>query len=85
MAMKMKLMRLLQEFRGHAEITNRRPAPRQNTLYLMQLRQRSAEIHSQKRRLAVTTDSNESANNPLPIKIHHIEPDEFAIPMIVLG
>jgi len=51
----------------------------------MQLRERSAEIHSPRRRLAVTTDSNESANNPLPIKIHHIQTDEFAIPMVVLG
>jgi hypothetical protein len=83
MAMKIKLMRLLQEIRGHAQVTNRRPAPRQNTLYLIQLRERSAEIHSPKRRLAVTTDSNESANHPLPIKIHHIQSDEFALPMVL--
>ena len=83
MAMKIKLMRLLQEVRGHAQITNRRPAPRPHTLYLMQLRERAAEIHSPKRRLAVTTDSNESAIHPLPIKIHHVQADEFAIPMVL--
>ena len=83
MATKIKLMRLLQEVRGHAQITNRRPAPRQTALYLMQLRGRASEIHSPKRRLAVTTDSNESANHPLPIKIHHIQADEFVIPMIL--
>ena len=83
MATKMKLMRLLQEVRGHAQITNRRPAPRQTTLYLMQLRGRAAESQCPKRRLAVTTDSNESENNPLPIKIHHIISDGFAIPMVL--
>ena len=81
MATKIKLMRLLQEVHGHAQITNRRPAPRQTTLYLMQLRERSAEVHSPKRRLAVTTDSNENANTPLPIKIHHVQTDEFAVPI----
>jgi len=84
MATKIKLMRLLQEVRGHAQITNRRPAPRQTTLYLMQLRGRAAAPHSPKRRLAVTTDSNESANSPLPIKIHHVQADECAI-LMVLG
>ena len=84
MATKIKLMRLLQEIRGHAEITNRRPAPRQTTLYLMQLRGRAAESLSPKRRLAVTTDCDESANSPLPIKIHHVLADESAI-LMVLG
>ena len=83
MATKIRLMRLLQEVRGHAQITNRRHAPRQHTLYLMQLREYSTEFHSPKRRLAVTTDSNESENNPLPIKIHHIIADGFAIPMVL--
>jgi len=49
----------------------------------MQLREYSTEFHSPKRRLAVTTDSNESANNPLPIKIHHIIAEGFAIPMVL--
>ena len=83
MATKIRLMRLLQEVRGHAQITNRRHAPRQHTLYLMQLREYSTEFHSPKRRLAVTADSNESENNPLPIKIHHIIADESAIPMVL--
>jgi hypothetical protein len=83
MATKIKLMRLLQEVRGHAQIMNRRPSPRQPTLYLMHLREHSAEVHSPKRRLAVTADSNENANVPLPIKIHHIKGDAFALPMIV--
>ena len=76
MAMKIKLMRLLQEVRGHAVITNRRPAPRPPTLYLMQMRERAAQVQSPKRRLAVMTDIKDSVSTPLPIT--HIQVDESA-------
>ena len=82
MATKIKLMRMLQEIRGHAQITNRRPAPRPPALYLMQLRERAAQSHRPRRRLAVATEFQESSNTPLPIKIHHIKMDESAM---VLG
>jgi hypothetical protein len=83
MAMKIKLMRLLQEVRGHALITNRRPAPRQPTLCLMQMRERAAQVQSPKRRLAVMTDIKDSVSTPLPIKINHIQVDESATPMVL--
>jgi hypothetical protein len=83
MATKMKLMKLLQEVRGRAQITNRRPSPRQPTLYLMQLRERSAQVQSPKRRLAVATDFKDSANTPLPIKINHVQTDESSISMVL--
>jgi len=83
MAIKMKLMRLLQEVRGHAQITNRRPSPRQPTLYLMQLRERSAQVQTPKRRLSVATDFKDSANTPLPIKINHVKLDESSISMVL--
>jgi len=84
MATKIKLMRLLQEIRGHAQITNRRPAPRPSALYLMQLRERAAQSHRSRRRLALATDFQESNDTPLPIKIHHIKTDESGMPMILL-
>lgn len=83
MATKLNLMKFLQELRGHAQITNRRPVPRQPTLYSMQLRERSSQVHSPKRLLAVRTDFKDSANTPLPIKIHYIKVDESAIPMVL--
>lgn len=83
MATKIRLMKLLQEVRGYAQITNRRPAPRQPTLYLMQLRERSGQVQSPKRRLSVTTDIKDAANTPLPIKIHHVKVDEFTFPLVL--
>jgi hypothetical protein len=84
MATKLKLMKLLQEVRGHAQITNRRPVPRQPTLYLMQLSERAAQASTPKRRLAVATDSNDNVDTPLLIKINHIQAGESALPMVVL-
>lgn len=83
MATKIKLLKLLQEVRGHALITNRRPSPRQPTLYLMQMRERAAQVQSPKRRLAVMTDLEDKANTPLPIKINHIQVDESSITMVL--
>lgn len=83
MATKIKLIKLLQEVRGHALITNRRPVPRQPTLCLMQMRERAAQVQSPKRRLAVMTDFKGNANTPSPIKINHIQVDESAISMVL--
>ena len=83
MATKMKLMKLLQEVRGIAQIMNRRPSPRQPTLYLMQLRERSAQVQTPKRRLAVMTDFKDSANTPLPIKINHVKADESSFSIVL--
>ena len=83
MAMKIKLMRLLEEVRGHAQITNRRPVPRQPMLYLMQLRERTVQAQSPKRRFAVTTDFNESDKIALPIKINHVNADPADILMVL--
>jgi len=59
-------MKFLQEVRGHAQITNRRPAPRPSVLYLMQLRARNEQATPPKRRLIVVSETPEHANTPLP-------------------
>ena len=84
MANKAKLMKFLQEVRGHAQITNRRPAPRPSVLYLMQLRGRNAQATAPKRRLVVvTTETQEHANTPLPIKITHLKSEDSALPVVI--
>jgi hypothetical protein len=84
MANKAKLMKFLQEVRGYAQITNRRPAPRPSVLYLMQLRGKNAQAAAPKRRLIVVThETNESANTPLPIKITHVKSEESPLPVVV--
>ena len=80
MATKMKLLKMLQEVKGLAQITNRRPAPRPPMIYLMQLRSQNAVAQQPKRRLAIEKGSD-TGHVPLPIKIHHIQPGDPGLPM----
>jgi hypothetical protein len=82
MATKMKLLKLLQEVKGFAQITNRRPAPRPPFLYLMQLRSQTAQVDLPKRRLAIEK-GKDTSHVPLPVKINHIRPDDPGLPVII--
>ena len=53
MATKMKLLKMMQEVKGIAQITNRRPAPRPPLLYLMQLRSQVAPANTPRRRVVI--------------------------------
>lgn len=83
MAYKMKLLKMLQEVKGLAQVTNRRPVPRPPFLYLMQLRSQAANEESPRRRLAVETDSQDGGFAPLPIKINHITPQNPGLPGVI--
>jgi len=80
MATKMKLLKMLQESKGLAQITNRKPAPRPPLLYLMQLRSQNSQTNTPWRRLTVET---EVLRAPLPIKINHVQTDKPAVPVVV--
>ena len=83
MATKMKILKLMQEIKGHAQITNRRPAPRAPLLYLMQLRaQQSLPQDAPRRRLTVTMEAAEAVA-PLAVKIVHVNPGESPLPVVV--
>jgi hypothetical protein len=72
MATKDKLMRLLQEVRGLAELTNPHPSMREpSPLFLLQMRSHLAETSRSKRRLIVNVD--ELAEFPQTIKITHLK------------
>lgn len=83
MANKAKLMKFLQEARGYAQVTNRRPAPRPSVLYLMQLRARTEQASPPKRRLIVVGETAENTNTPLPIKITHLNSEESSLPVVI--
>lgn len=83
MATKFKLMKLIQEVHGYAQITNRRPAPRPPVLYIMQLRAQSAQVTVPKRRLAVQTDAKDHAPTPSAIKINHVQPGGSFLPVVI--
>lgn len=78
MANKMKMLTLLQEMRGYAQITNRRPAPRPSVLFLMKLRAETSRSSSPRRRLAISVTSSGGVNMPLPVKITHVKPEDRA-------
>ena len=80
MATKMKLLKMLQESKGLAQITNRKPAPRPPLLYLMQLRSQNSQTNTPWRRLTVET---EVLRAPLPIKINHVRTNKPAVPVVV--
>lgn len=82
MATKIKLMKVLEEIRGYAQITNRRPAPRPPMLYLMQLRNQTAQANTVSRRLTVAVDAGENPTAPSPIKITHLKSCE-SFPIVI--
>jgi len=86
MAKKVILMKLLQEIRGHANVTNRRPNPAAPMLYLMQLRRRNASAHGRPQppqRLAITAQWQNPGEAPAPIKINHTVADKSELPFVV--
>jgi len=83
MANKAKLMKFLQEVRGYAQVTNRRPAPRPSVLYLMQLRARNEQINAPKRRLIVVSEKHGNTDTPMPIKITHVKSDDVSLSVVI--
>lgn len=80
MATTMKLIKMLQEVKGLAQITNRKPAPRPPFLYLVQLRSQAAQVETPRRRLTVEV---EAVRPPLPVKINHIKSENSGMPVAV--
>jgi len=74
MAAKIKIMKMLQEIRGLADVTGRRPAPRQPGLFLIQLRSHVLENRPSRGRQIITVDVLDRFEIPHPVKIKHIAP-----------
>lgn len=72
MAAKVRIMKLLQEIRGFAEITQRRPQPRQPGLFLIQLRSHVVHTTATKRKQTIAVDMLEQPDVPHPVKITHL-------------
>ncbi|HOC57291.1 MAG TPA: hypothetical protein PKI20_16855 [Verrucomicrobiota bacterium] len=72
MAAKVNVLKMLQEIRGRAAISNRLPAPRCPGLLLMQLRALGARSRLRPRKLSITIDPQQSAKAPDPVRIHHM-------------
>jgi hypothetical protein len=72
MAAKAKMMKLLQEIRGFAEISNRRPQSRSPGLFLMQLRSHTTHTTLPPRRRSILIDVQDLSEIPHPVKITHL-------------
>ncbi len=75
MAAKIRMMKLLQEIRGFAEIAKRRPAPRLPGLMLIQMRSHVVQASLPKRKLNVQVGVLNRADVPHPVKINHVRRD----------
>ena len=75
MATKVKMLKLLQELRGFAEINRRSPAPRSSALYLFQLRSHVTSTSLSKRRIVIPVDVKGSPNFPDAVQIKHVKSD----------
>ena len=73
MAAKIKLMKLLQEIRGLAEITNRRPHPRFPGLFMIQLRSHVLNTTLSRRKRIIAIDIQGLSDIPHPVKITHLK------------
>jgi hypothetical protein len=72
MAAKIKIMKMLQEIRGMAEVTNRRPAPRQPGLFLIQLRSHVHQTTQTRRKQTIAIDVPDVVEIAHPVKIRHV-------------
>ena len=79
MAAKIRLLKLLQEIRGFAEIANRRPHPRQPGLFLMQLRAHVFNTSQSGYKRMISIDMQDLPDIPHPVKITHLEVPDRAV------
>ncbi len=78
MANRANIMKLLQEIRSFAELTNRRPHPRPLGLLVMQMRPPVVRPALPRRKLDVTINLAEHPGIPHPVKITHVKTDSFS-------
>lgn len=72
MATKVRIMKMLQEIRGFAEVTQRRPQPRQPGLFLIQLRSHVIHTTATRKKQTIAVDMRDLPDIPHPVKITHL-------------
>lgn len=72
MATRMKMLKLLQEMRGFAELTNRRRIARDPALFTMQLRSHVLRATNTRRKHTILINMQEPHDIPHAVKIVHL-------------
>ena len=73
MASKIRMLKLLQEIRGFAEMAKRLPAPRLPGLVSMQMRSHVVRATLPKRRLSIQMDVQDHLDISHPVRINHVK------------
>jgi hypothetical protein len=73
MADKIRILKLLQEIRGFAELSNRRPQPRSPGLVLTQMRSHMLQGVLPKRRLSIRIATKDRTDIPYEVRINHLK------------
>ena len=79
MAAKIKMLTLLQEIRGFAQIASRRPSPRLPGLVLMQLRSQMTKAGPPYRKLNIVIGAHGHSELPHPVRINHVKPNSASV------
>ena len=72
-------MKMLQEIRGFAQITNRRPQSKPPGLFLLQLRSHGQRNGSPRQRLVIPISLQDPPDIPHPVKITHLKVNPLPI------
>jgi len=72
MAAKVLMMKLVQEIRGFAEISNRRPQAKYPGLFIMQLRSHLTHTTLPRCKRSILVDAKDLPDGPHPVKITHL-------------
>jgi hypothetical protein len=81
MAAKIQILKLLQEIRGFAEVSNRRPQSRSPGLWLTQIRAHMLQGVVPKRRLSIRIDPQDRTGVPCRVKINHLKQEPGPVAM----
>ena len=66
-------MKMLQEIRGLAQITSRRPPAKLPGLVLIQIRSQGARTNPCRKKVIIPVDVKEPLDIPHPVKITHLQ------------
>ncbi len=66
------MLKLLQEMRGFASVTNRRPANRQAGLFAIQLRSHMLQATARREKRVLRVNIQDLPDIPHPVKITHV-------------
>ena len=81
MAAKIQMLKLLQEIRGFAVLSNRRPQLRSPGLFVMQMRSHMSQGAFPTRKLSIRIDTQDQTDLPDRVKIVHVKQGPGPAPM----